>query len=36
LEYVGNDLYLTNTPLSKTTTEEEIRKQINVKGDIQL
>jgi hypothetical protein len=29
-------LILSNTPLSKTTTEEELRNKINVGGDIFL
>ena len=36
LEYVGNDLFLQFTPLSETTTREELRKQIKVKGNIFL
>jgi len=36
LIYVGGDLYLINTPLSKTTTEEELRNKIEVKGEIYL
>ena len=36
LESVGGDLDLKNTPLSDATTEEEIRKQITVKGEIYL
>ena len=34
--YVGGDLYLRMTPLSKTTTEEELRSKINIEGRIQL
>ena len=34
LESVGDDLSLYKTPLSKTTTEEEIRKQVEVGGGI--
>ena len=34
--YVGGDLFLYSTPLSKATTEEELRSKINVKGDIYL
>ena len=34
LQSVDGDLYLTNTPLSKTTTEEEIRNQVEVEGEI--
>jgi hypothetical protein len=34
LKSVGGYLYLTNTPLSKTTTEEEIRNQVEVEGEI--
>ena len=36
LEYVGSDLDLRNTPLSDATTEEELRKQINVEAGIYL
>ena len=36
LSYVGGDLYLKSTPLSKTTTEEELRNKIEVKGNIYL
>lgn len=36
LTNVWGDLYLDGTPLSKKTTEEEIRKNVNVKGDIFL
>jgi hypothetical protein len=36
LEYVDSTLILSNTPLSKTTTEEELRNKINVGGDIFL
>ena len=34
--YVWGDLYLRKTPLSKTTTEEELRSKINIEGRIQL
>ena len=36
LEHVGGDLFLEYTPLSKTTTEKEIRSKIKVVGDIRL
>ena len=36
LEYVDSTLILSNTPLSKTTTEEELRNKIEVKGEIYL
>ena len=36
LQYVGGDLVSINTPLSKTTTEEEIRSQVEVVGKIYL
>ena len=36
LQSVGGYLNLTATPLSEKTTEEEIRKQVDVKGDIYL
>ena len=36
LSEVGLSLYLRGTPLSKTTTEEELRKQINVEWVIYL
>ena len=36
LSYVGGDLSISNTPLSKTTTEKELREQINVGGYISL
>jgi hypothetical protein len=36
LEYVGDGLYLRNTPLSKSTTKEELRNKIEVKGNIYL
>ena len=36
LEYVGGDLYLKYTPLSETTSEDEIRSKINVEGNIHL
>ena len=36
LSYVGGDLSISNTPLSKTTTEKELREQINVGGYIDL
>jgi hypothetical protein len=36
LKYVGGNLILTGTPLSKTTTEEEIRQQVEVGGNIYL
>ena len=34
--YVGGDLYLRMTPLSKSTTKEELRNKIEVKGNIYL
>ena len=34
--YVWGNLYLRKTPLSKTTTEEELRSKINIEGRIQL
>ena len=34
LQYVGNNLNLQDTPLSKTTTKEEIRSQVEVGGSI--
>jgi hypothetical protein len=34
--YVGGDLYLRMTPLSKSTTKEELRNKINVKAGIYL
>ncbi len=34
LQSVGNHLYMHMTPLSKTTTKEEIRNQVGVGGDI--
>ena len=34
LSYVGGSLDLVETPLSKVTTKKELRKQINVKGNI--
>jgi hypothetical protein len=36
LESVGGDLYLYDTPLSKNNTEEDIRKMVNVGGEIHL
>jgi hypothetical protein len=36
LKYVGGNLHLRRTPLSKTTTAEEIRSKINVVGDIYI
>ncbi len=36
LSYVGGYLDLFNTPLSRTTNREELRKQINVKENIYL
>ena len=36
LKYVGEHLFLDYTPLSKTTTEEELRSKINVVGDLYL
>jgi len=36
LESVGEDLYLEKTPLSKKTTEEELRSKINVEGNVYL
>ena len=36
LNYVGGKLDLQGSPLSNMTTEEELRKQINVKGKIFL
>jgi hypothetical protein len=36
LEYVGGSLFLNRTPLSDATTEEELRKQINVEVNIYL
>lgn len=36
LEYVGDYLNLHYTPLSETTTEEELRQQINVEGVINI
>ena len=36
LSYVGGDLSISNTPLSKTTTEKKLREQINVEGYINL
>jgi len=36
LSYVGDFLNLQYTPLSYSTTNEELRKQINVKGSIFL
>ena len=34
LSYVGGSLDLVETPLSKVTTKKELRKQINVRGNI--
>jgi hypothetical protein len=34
LKYVGMNLYLTNSSLLKTMTEEEIRKQVDIRGYI--
>ena len=34
--YVWGNLYLRKTPLSKTTTEEELRSKINIEGRIQV
>ena len=34
LAYVGNSLFLRRTPLSKKYTEEDIRKMVDVGGDI--
>ena len=36
LQSVGGDLFLKDTPLSKTTTEEEIISQVEVEGIIYL
>jgi hypothetical protein len=36
LEYVGGDLYLRDTPITKKYSEEEIREMVEVKGDIYL
>jgi hypothetical protein len=36
LKYVGNVLSLMGTPFTETTTEEELRNKIEVKGQIQL
>ena len=36
LQSVGGYLYLKNTPLSKTTTEKDIRDQVEVGGSIYL
>lgn len=36
LKYVGGYLYLTKTPLSEKYSEEEIRKQVEVGGNIYL
>jgi hypothetical protein len=36
LQYVGGNLDLVDTPLSRTTTEEEIRNQVKIKGQIYL
>jgi len=36
LEFVGGDLDIKDTPLSKTTTKEELRNKINIKGEIIL
>ena len=36
LKFVGSDFGLENTPLSKTTTEEEIRSQVEVGGEIYM
>jgi len=34
LEYVGYSLWLRNTPISETHTEEQIRKQVEIRGGI--
>ena len=36
LKHVGGDLYLSNTPIAKKYSKEEIRKMVNVKGNIYL
>ena len=36
LQSVGGDLDLRNTPLSEKTTEEEIRNQVEIGGDLYL
>jgi hypothetical protein len=36
LSYVGNSLFLMRSPLSKKYTEEEIRKMVNVGGNIHM
>ena len=36
LSYVGNSLFLFDTPLSKKYTEKQIRKMVNVGGNIHI
>jgi hypothetical protein len=36
LTYVGGDLYLSRTPISRKYTKKEIREMVNVKGDIYI
>jgi len=36
LKYVGYTLILNRTPLSKKTTEEELRDKIKIKGNVYL
>ena len=36
LTHVGGDLYLKRTPIANEYSEEEIRKMVNVEGDIEL